>query len=107
MVLERPRAYRDYIAWVEGQDVRSGEPFWRETLKGFTAHDPSPAGMKFKCPGTDGWFLPSRIADNPSLEVEEYISRLRGKLGGVLAAKLANGDWSAVEGAVFDAENLR
>lgn len=76
-------------------------------LQGFTAYDPSPPGMQFKCPGTDGVFLPSRIADNPSLEVDEYIARLRKRLGAVLAAKLANGDWSAVEGAVIDSEDFR
>jgi hypothetical protein len=78
-----------------------------ETLKGFTAFDPSPPGMVFECPNTAGKFMPSRIADNPSLEVDEYIERLRGRLGATLAAKLANGDWTAVEGAVIDADDLR
>jgi phage terminase large subunit-like protein len=78
-----------------------------DTLKNFTAYDQSPVGMKFECPNTDGYFVPSRIADNPSLEVDEYIARLRSRLGGVLAAKLANGDWSAVEGAVISQEDFQ
>jgi phage terminase large subunit-like protein len=39
--------------------------------------------------------------------VEEYIGRLRERLGATLAAKLANGDWTAVEGAAIDADDLR
>ena len=76
-------------------------------LKQFTAYDPSPPGMVFDCPGTRGKFMPARVADNPHLEVEEYIDRMRERLSPVLAAQLANGDWSAVEGAQIDAENLR
>jgi len=77
-----------------------------KALKGFTAYDPSPPGMWFKA-DCGAVFMPSRVADNPSLETGEYIERLQQKLGAVLAAKLANGDWSAVEGAIIDAENLR
>lgn len=78
-----------------------------EALKQLTAYDPSPAEMIFDCPGTVGKFVPARIADNPSLEVDEYISQIRERVGGTLAAKLANGDWSAIEGAVVDAGDLR
>ena len=35
--LEKPRPYRDYIAWLQQQNVTEAEAFWRETLKGFTA----------------------------------------------------------------------
>jgi amino acid adenylation domain-containing protein len=35
--LERPRPYRDYIAWLQQQDLSQAEVFWREMLKGFTA----------------------------------------------------------------------
>lgn len=77
-----------------------------DTLKGYTARDPSPPGMMFTAP-CGAIFCPSRIADNPSLEVAEYIERLRSKLGATLAAQLANGDWSAVEGAVIDPNHLR
>ena len=29
--------YRDYIAWLQHQDLTEAERFWRETLKGFDA----------------------------------------------------------------------
>jgi amino acid adenylation domain-containing protein len=38
--LERPRPYRDYIAWLQQQDPVEAESFWRKTLSGFTAPTP-------------------------------------------------------------------
>jgi amino acid adenylation domain-containing protein len=38
--LERARPYKDYIAWLQRQDIAGAENFWRETLKGFTAPTP-------------------------------------------------------------------
>jgi amino acid adenylation domain-containing protein len=38
--LERPCPYRDYIAWLQQQDLSQAEVFWREKLKGFTAPTP-------------------------------------------------------------------
>ncbi|HEY7490498.1 MAG TPA: amino acid adenylation domain-containing protein, partial [Candidatus Tectomicrobia bacterium] len=38
--LERSRPYRDYIAWLQQQDMSQAEAFWRKTLKGFTAPTP-------------------------------------------------------------------
>ena len=32
--------YRDYIAWLQQQDLKKAERFWRETLRGF--HSPTP-----------------------------------------------------------------
>ncbi|HEY7557690.1 MAG TPA: amino acid adenylation domain-containing protein [Candidatus Binatia bacterium] len=33
----RPRPYRDYILWLQQQDLVSAEKFWRKELEGFTA----------------------------------------------------------------------
>ncbi|WP_199351108.1 non-ribosomal peptide synthase/polyketide synthase [Haliangium ochraceum] len=35
--LERPRPYRDYIAWLRGRDPAEAEAFWRAALAGFSA----------------------------------------------------------------------
>ncbi len=35
-----PRPYRDYIAWLQEQDLAAAEAFWRQYLKGFTAPTP-------------------------------------------------------------------
>jgi hypothetical protein len=42
--LERPRAYRDYIAWLEARDPAEAEAFWRRELAGFGA--PTPLGLE-------------------------------------------------------------
>src|ERR1044072_2763233 len=35
--LPQPRPYRDFIAWLQKQDVKKVEAFWRQALKGFTS----------------------------------------------------------------------
>src|SRR6266850_2315894 len=37
VVLERPRPYRDYIAWLQRQDLAKAEIYWRQNLQGFKA----------------------------------------------------------------------
>ena len=44
--VERRRPYRDYIGWLQQQDLREAEAFWRRTLKGFT--EPSRLGIDLK-----------------------------------------------------------
>jgi len=34
--LAQPRAFRDYIDWLQKQDLLKAEQYWRENLKGFT-----------------------------------------------------------------------
>jgi hypothetical protein len=38
--LPNPHPYRDYIAWLQQQDLASAEEYWREVLKGFTTATP-------------------------------------------------------------------
>jgi amino acid adenylation domain-containing protein/thioester reductase-like protein len=40
LYLDRSRPYRDYIAWLQQQDLSKAEAFWRWTLKGFTSPTP-------------------------------------------------------------------
>jgi amino acid adenylation domain-containing protein/non-ribosomal peptide synthase protein (TIGR01720 family) len=40
--LEQLRPYRDYIAWLQQQDLSAAEAFWRRRLSGFTAPTPLP-----------------------------------------------------------------
>ncbi|HEX7335226.1 MAG TPA: amino acid adenylation domain-containing protein [Pyrinomonadaceae bacterium] len=39
-VLEDCRPFRDYIVWLQSQDLAGAEKFWRETLAGFTTPTP-------------------------------------------------------------------
>ncbi|HEX7331325.1 MAG TPA: amino acid adenylation domain-containing protein [Pyrinomonadaceae bacterium] len=38
--LEPAKPFRNYIAWLQQQDLNAAETFWRENLKGFTAPTP-------------------------------------------------------------------
>ncbi|MBD2677470.1 MULTISPECIES: non-ribosomal peptide synthetase [Nostoc] len=38
--LKKPRAYRDYIAWLQQQDICESEAFWRRYLQQFNATTP-------------------------------------------------------------------
>jgi amino acid adenylation domain-containing protein/non-ribosomal peptide synthase protein (TIGR01720 family) len=40
--LEKPRPYRDYITWLESQDLTKAEEFWRRALAGIGAATPIP-----------------------------------------------------------------
>src|SRR2546430_717360 len=37
-----PRPYRDYIAWLQKQDLAETEAFWRQRMAGFTSQTPLP-----------------------------------------------------------------
>ena len=77
-----------------------------DSIRELTARDPSPQGQQFTT-SAGRVFMPSRVADNPTLDVEDYIERLQTQLSPTLAARLANGDWSVTEGAIIDPEWFR
>ena len=39
------RPYRDYLVWLQRQDIAGAEKFWRQTLQGFTEPTPLPGGF--------------------------------------------------------------
>ena len=45
--LPRPRPYRDYIVWIQQQNLSEAESFWRQRLQGFTAPTPIPIERDF------------------------------------------------------------
>ncbi|MBV9787871.1 MAG: amino acid adenylation domain-containing protein, partial [Chloroflexi bacterium] len=60
--LPAARPYREYIAWLQKQDMQQAETFWRENLAGFTA--PTPLGV-------DQPLRPdAELAENVELEVQ-------------------------------------
>ncbi|MBD2494910.1 non-ribosomal peptide synthetase [Nostoc sp. FACHB-280] len=40
LYLERPRPYQEYITWLQQQDQKKAESFWRQKLQGFTVPTP-------------------------------------------------------------------
>ena len=59
--LPRPRPYRDFIAWLQKQDLAKAESFWRATLNGFDA--PTPLGLD--------WPVGARIYDGVDYESQQ------------------------------------
>jgi hypothetical protein len=70
--LKRPRAYREYIAWLRKQDETKAEEFWREELKGF--REPTRLGIE-------------REGRSPEGGKQEY-GEVRRQLGLDLTSKL-------------------
>ncbi|WP_447599364.1 amino acid adenylation domain-containing protein [Nitrospira sp. Nam80] len=40
LAVAKPRPYREYIDWLQRQDIQEAEGFWREQLRGFTVPTP-------------------------------------------------------------------
>ncbi|HEY0739403.1 MAG TPA: condensation domain-containing protein, partial [Herpetosiphonaceae bacterium] len=69
--LPAARPYRDYIAWLQKQDMQQAEAFWRQNLAGFTAH--TPLGVDYPLTSDAG------PVENVELEVQ-VPSELSGQL---------------------------
>jgi hypothetical protein len=70
--LPRPRVYREYIAWLQGQKMDEAEEYWRHLLHGFSA----PTPLAYDMP----------VAKRSDDEIERQKQYLR--LSGDLAAEL-------------------
>jgi len=71
--------------------------------------DPAPLGNRIiRDPGTglERIYIPSRVANNPHIDVEAYTQRLRAVGSKELVAAWLEGDWSVTMGAFFDEWNL-
>jgi phage terminase large subunit-like protein len=75
-----------------------------DTLSAYSWRDPSPPNLCFWRDGRA--FVPGRLADNPFIDRAAYAKRL-SHLTGATRARMLNGDWSVVEGAILDAEHFR
>lgn len=63
--------------------------------------EPTPPNTVF-WPSADTAFVPARVVDNPTIDVDDYLSRLKRRCGPVLAAQIAAGDWTVSEGTQID-----
>lgn len=90
-------------AWVRKRFITREAELSVQTLG---AYQPSPPGLVF-WPMPDRAFVPARVADNPSLDIEDYVGRMRTQLPPVLRQRLLNGDRSVVEDAAIKLEWLR
>jgi hypothetical protein len=86
--------------WVKKHFIPDEAKTW---LKRLTYHDPSPMGSIFWTSPTRA-FVPARVADNPTLDVEDYIQNMLAHLPLKLREQMASGDWDAIEGSLIDPE---
>lgn len=90
-------------AWVRRRFITKEA---EKLLKKLRPYDQSPPGLVFyKNPKRA--FVPARVADNPTLDIDAYIETMSENLTPILRARLLNGDWSVIEDAIFSAEWLR
>jgi amino acid adenylation domain-containing protein len=66
--MERPRPYRDYIEWLEQQDLDAAENYWRRRLSGFGA--PTQLGLE-----TVGGDEETKSYGEQNLELSESVTR--------------------------------
>jgi phage terminase large subunit-like protein len=90
-------------AWVKQRFITQEA---ERAVQALGAYQPSPAGLIF-WPAPNRAFVPARVADNPSLDINDYVERMRTHLPPVLRERLLNGDWSIVEDAVIRIDWLR
>jgi amino acid adenylation domain-containing protein len=86
-----PRAYRDYIHWLQQQDPARAERFWRSVLAGFTA--PTPLGMEQPPgPSSDG---PDYLQQYLELSTEATTAlRLFARQNDLTLNTLVQGAWA-------------
>jgi acyl carrier protein len=90
---DAPRPYRDYVTWLQRQDLAGAEAFWRRTLRGFTR--PTPLGVPGREVDTAG---PDRYAFQKGRlppTVTATLHCLAGDLH-LTANTLLQGAWAAV-----------
>ena len=68
--------------------------------------DPSPPGTVFFAT-PDRAFVPARVADNPYLDLDDYLKSLSQFTNPVIRERLMNGDWSIMPDGLINAEWIR
>jgi amino acid adenylation domain-containing protein/non-ribosomal peptide synthase protein (TIGR01720 family) len=93
VVLEPISPLRNYIAWLQRQDLAAAERYWRSSLSGFT--NPTPIGIRAESTG----FGPKRSFDELQIKLSHPLSAvLRSfcQLHGLTANTLCQGAWALV-----------
>jgi amino acid adenylation domain-containing protein len=94
--LPPPRPYRDYIAWIQRQDIRAAERYWRDALRGVTSPTPLPwspvaeaDGRLHGAQGRRALALPADTADSLAAFSRRHQITLNTVLEGAWAILLA------------------
>ena len=93
---ERPRPFREYIAWLQGRDAAEAEAFWRERLRGFVA--PTPLGTEViseaAAPGGESYLTHEKRLSHASTERLREFARRRQ----LTLSTLVEGAWALLLG---------
>ncbi len=84
------RSYRDFIAWLQRQDEREAETFWRQALEGFGAPTPLPLDGVHRDPTATG-FGEARLLLSPELSAA---LRDRARSDRLTLGTLVQGAWA-------------
>ncbi|MET0396317.1 MAG: non-ribosomal peptide synthase/polyketide synthase, partial [Longimicrobiaceae bacterium] len=100
------RPYREYVAWLERQDLARAESFWREALAGFAAPTPlpvRPAAANGAERGSGAAWV--EMGEQPTRALQEQARRWGVTPGTVVqgAWALLLGRWSGEDDIVFGA----
>ena len=89
---EPRRPFRDFIAWLENQDLAGAEAYLRSRLHGFTA--PTPLGLAGRSPGHD--ISPADAREDWEIQLSESLpSRSTGwSSSGFTLGTLMQGIWA-------------
>jgi hypothetical protein len=92
IALPPPHPYRNYIAWLDGQDRAAAESFWRNRLEGFAAPTPLPLETSWREPedGADAYAEQDhQLSVEVSRALDEFARRHRLTLN-----TLVQGAWA-------------
>jgi amino acid adenylation domain-containing protein len=92
--IEAPQRYRDYIAWVQRQDLGRAETFWREALRGFDEATPLPYDGTGS--GGESWDYGRETGWIPREETEALSALARGQQ--LTLNTLVQGAWGTLLG---------
>ncbi|MDB9527414.1 amino acid adenylation domain-containing protein [Oscillatoria sp. CS-180] len=94
----RPRSYRDYVVWLQQQDMNPSETFWRRMLRGLTIATPLP-NSQIPTPAQTGQFTTDRSTFDPSL-VKQLMAMARSHH--LTLNTLIQGAWAVLLGDYSD-----
>lgn len=88
------RPYRDYVAWLQQQDLSRSEPYWREVLKGFSQATPLPTATGAQQGGVDYDLQKIRLSASTTTNLQALVRQhqitLNTLLQGLWACVLAH-----------------
>ncbi|AKQ66396.1 Malonyl CoA-acyl carrier protein transacylase [Myxococcus hansupus] len=103
VALPRPAAWRDYMAWLQRQDLSRAEAFWRQELAGFTTPTPLPSA-RTPSPGTEAVVTGEEIqwVSRESTAALQAFARRNA----VTLNTLAQGAWALLLGRSADSDDV-